>query len=169
MNIELTNEQKARIFAMYGYQTPVRSIDGDGYILTMYPKALKIVLHKIMPGQILHGISHNDDNGSLHRTYLNKDRAVKLILIPLSAISDKHAILIAELAGFIHFQLHNGKSFLKEFLSEKGLIFNTNPYRVINIYNQLILLKYAVPLFIEAGHPDNGKTAIDLGLAIEKK
>jgi hypothetical protein len=36
------------------------------------------------------------------------------------------------------------------------------------IYNYLKQKGYAVPLFIEMGHPHNGKTAIELDIAIDK-
>lgn len=89
----------------------------------------------------------------------------RLALTPLSAISDEHAIEVGKLNisgdGFNYLAI--GKS-ITHWLEKYG----KNRDVSFEIYQQLIQWGYAVPLFIESGHPDNGKTAIELGIAIAK-
>lgn len=93
---------------------------------------------------------------------------VKLILKPLSAISDADAIDIAKMYGGVRCHIDDGfiQVIDKDNYVPKYLLFSVD---FPNQFSQFLIQRgYAVPLFIEPGHPDNGKTAIELGLAIAK-
>jgi hypothetical protein len=138
----LTNEQVARIFAMYLGQK-VRAYDSD---LTLS------VLHK----------SPSDFNEfSVGGAVENK---FKLLLTPLSAISDEDAIEVSNLYGFHTDNPKVQGQALVHWLAKDGKSRDIN----FEIYQYLVLTGHAVPLFIEVGHPDNGKTAIELRIAIDK-
>jgi hypothetical protein len=110
-------------------------------------------------------------------------------LTPLSAISDEDAIELAFKGGLAKgyeiFKVYSKapdtwvcvKTRRKYFDDE--LKFNEDGYKYEEVYvtfydlkawqfQYLIQKGYAVPLFIEPNHPLNGKTAIELGLAIDK-
>jgi hypothetical protein len=60
-------------------------------------------------------------------------------------------------------EIRNGKHF--RLFDEAG---EENPITALGfIYQYLIQQGYAVPLFYGVGHPMNGKTAIELGLALD--
>lgn len=50
---------------------------------------------------------------------------------------------------------------------EGSNLFEYDMTRLTFVHQYLTQQGYAVPLFIAPGHPDNGKTAIELGLAID--
>jgi hypothetical protein len=87
---------------------------------------------------------------------------VKLSLTPLTAITDEHAIDVAKIfdGNYSHpNQIARGK-----YLVEQNI--GVLPYAV---FQYLILKGYAVPLYMGVDHPDNGKDAIQLRLAIERQ
>lgn len=140
--MELTNEQIARVFAMYLNGTakkdmkPIRMIDprGNKVLVTLY--AL-----------------------SSDRAYL---RDAKLLLKPLSAISDEDAIEVAKIKGFTTY-VSDGLYFINH-------LFKNNKWNGLSthyVIQFLIQQGYAVPCFIAPNHPLNGRTAIELGIAVD--
>lgn len=81
-----------------------------------------------------------------------------LFLTPLSAISDEDFTICAKM----QFPLKKKVDAEEMFNQEHEM--NFRPL----VFQYLIQRGYAVPLFIVPNHPDNGKTAIELGLAIDK-
>lgn len=149
---ELTNEQIARVFAMYLGQHLLMS-DEPYY----YTRKLDV--------QIIDGKSID-----IHEavTY-----GKKLLLTPLSSTSDEHLEEISQIMGC---EKHLTYQFITDFFillgndempfDESGITWNM--LSVFYVTQYLIQKGYAVPLFIEPNHPLNGKTAIELGLAITK-
>lgn len=152
--MELTTEQKARVFAMYIGQrvsTPGRSyhpsyngIDKDGKAI-MSPSTL---------ADCHEGTFSYDD--------------FKLHLKPLSAITDEDAEDFITIRGSINWKGPQDKEAVRKFVLaaigppiEQGFGFHWETHSF------LLQRGYAVPCFISPGHPDNGKTPIELGLAIE--
>ena len=140
--MNLTNEQIARVFAMYvngkcekGHQ-PIKMIDprGNKVIVTLY--AL-----------------------SSDRQYL---REAKLVLKPLSAINDEDALEVANFQGLLW---HDQSEAIA--LGKKVAFYDRQSILHWNTYQYLVSKSYAVPLFIAPNHPDNGKDAIALGLAMD--
>lgn len=114
----------------------------------------------------------------------------KLLLTPLTAITDEHAIEVAKIISPVKGKLiatkYNNSNSIKSVLFPD----NESNYTRLDIYSDLsmgwvgknlddvdyfrmpfviqylISKGYAVPLFFDIGHPDNGKDAIQLGLAI---
>jgi len=170
MTHNITNEQVARVFAMY-----------LGCEIRYGENEEASTLESIATSGLI-GDENRDERGE--GWYDQSD--CKLLLTPLHAISDEDAIEVSKLfwrgsatneerkylgrmaVGF-HFENYswdyeNGFDTAKnrKRISEIGFIAATR------IYQYLIQKSYAVPLFFEPGHPDNGKDAIQLGLAIDK-
>lgn len=104
-----------------------------------------------------------------HHFYVRFSFDMKLALIPLDKVSDEHAIEIGLMWGFRIDDKNRATVIEKSKHIIEGFVKITmNSLRAINIYQQLIYWGYAVPLFIEPGNPDNGKTAIELDIAIDK-
>jgi len=157
---KLTNEEIARVFAMY-WGGKVSTIDGDGKMLTLYPKCITVKLNKITFGQELHGL--DDGNGGLHRSYPHYGGSCKLYLTSLSKITDEHALDVAKINGIrTENPLLVGKS-ISYWLKIQG----ENRDCTIEIFQYLIQKGYAVPLFFGINHWANAKTPIELGIAIE--
>lgn len=158
----LTNEQIARVFAMY---MPCATMQGGNNF-----------------NRILVGVGGFEDAGFCYGRLKNNASVAnqfvsnfQLLLTPLSAISDEDACSVAEISGFRR-DSPSLLKFGKEIVTM--IIYNATDFHsfwmsfdthlVIFIYQYLIQKGYAVPLFMEPRHPDNGKTAIELGLAIDK-
>jgi len=79
----------------------------------------------------------------------------KLILTPLSKITDEHAMACWEIENYM--------------CSEQDIPYVSNLFKEMsgNLFQYLIQQGYAVPLFFTPNHWANGKTAIELGIAIE--
>lgn len=112
---------------------------------------------------------------------INNDCVISLT--PLSAITDEHAIEVAKICNFdnktltmckynsfenlqdigkriIEYYLYNE---IKDGFNTHGIWFN------INDFNWFLILKgYAVPLWFGLNHWANGKTAIELEVAIDR-
>jgi len=89
---------------------------------------------------------------------------MKLALIPIEKISENHAKLSLLMVGL---------SFMADVFEtcSQRLYYelNTRPqYFTKELFQQLIIWGYAVPLYFDLGHPANGKTAIELDIAIDK-
>lgn len=113
----------------------------------------------------------------------------RLILRPLSKVTDEDAIEVAKIMGMpanaeILKIYRDRESWIEieyrwvnevaELNNEDGYSYSATgvPIREVGHavpFQFLIQRGYAVPLFIAPGHLDNGKTAIELGLAIERK
>lgn len=89
----------------------------------------------------------------------------KLLLTPLSKISDEDAIEVKNLlraaSTVWEIEEYTTKD-IANYLLEKGL------YMYSHCFQYLISKSYAVPIFFAPNHPDNGKTAIELDLARDK-
>jgi len=190
---KLTNEEIARVFAMY-WGGKVSTVDGDGKMLTLYPKCITVALNKITFGQDLHGLDIG--NGGLHRSYPHYGGACKLYLTPLSKITDEHAIKLSELINdekfnesetfkviseenrivvysskVLHDSVDMGYRYTTTIYSDMYAI-KSKPYSGIQqmpyeAYQFLIQQGYNVPLFFGINHWANAKTPIELGIAIE--
>lgn len=95
----------------------------------------------------------------------------RLILRPLSKVTDEDAIVVAKMAlDKSVWNAETGRSWLslavKDHISSDGYHYGPLPW---DVYQYLIQRGYALPLFIAPDHPNNGKTAIELGLAIERE
>lgn len=161
--MKLTTEQKSRIFALY-IGAPVRYTNLSGYTSSQI-----IDVHEI--GRVAEG-------GAAF---------YKIILRPLSAITDEDAIEVAKITGTpINAEIlkirRDRKSWVEieyRWVNEIPLLNNEDGYsysatgvpikEVGNVacFQYLIQRGYAVPLFVSPGHPSNGLTAIELGLAID--
>lgn len=95
----------------------------------------------------------------------------RLLLKHLSEISDEDAIQVAIILRSPHaiYHLSDRKNMIEstKYWIEHGLIavFSSNAVQNHLAYQYLKEKGYAVPLFIELGHSDNGMTAIELGIA----
>lgn len=148
----LMNEEIARVYAMYVPTKIINGIDGD----------------------------HTERQLSYSNIYTYAYTRVgkpKILLLPLSGIRDEHAIQIADI---LNLRQDFGKSPLQNEFDRKkwarGLMTMVKEYdhfmgeslRLVNAFQYLIQEGYAVPLFFGVNHWANGKTAIELGLAIDK-
>jgi hypothetical protein len=146
----LTNEQIARVFAMY---MPVQVCIAD----EQFKQPINLI--GIEESRVL----KVRDEGIKLSFVVNIEHS-KLLLTPLSAISDEDAVEVAKMCQTYH-DLTDESVRLKAAAFGRRLTKATIEYRT---YQYLIQKGYAVPLFIEVGHPDNGKSAIELGIAIDK-
>jgi len=98
---------------------------------------------------------------------------IKLLITPISAITDEHAIEVADILKYKseeYFKENLGYSRIdavKMLLLEKGNYMG----QICNILHSYEYLKskgYDVPLWFGINHWANGKTAIELGIAIDK-
>jgi len=185
---QLTNKEICRVLCMYGLDQEIRTMDGDGHVLGIHPRAVKVSLNIIKHGQRLQGF--DDGNGGLHRTYLNKDGS-QLLLTPLKKITDEHAIVMIKIFGRysdnqeykIHYKTNTfSENFAQLYYEYEGDIkvvanFDKDGFHAISsnrgetyffAYQELIKMGYAVPIYFGLNHWANGKTAIELGIAIER-
>lgn len=149
MESNLTNTQIARVFAMYwGCSVQVKE--------TFYWEKIKWERGDVIGNYL--------NTGGIHIAITN----TFLRLTPLSAISDEDAIEVAKI--FYGIDTHWKREILitdgRRFANQLNMVSTVSD--AIFIYQYLIQKGYAVPLFIEVGHPDNGKDAIQLGLALDK-
>lgn len=169
MNQKLTNEEIARVFAMYLGQKAILSIDDIPDFLTsvdIYNMTVDFT---------------SDFNQSVEE--------IKVLLTPLSKITDEHAIEVVDIlfptntltaingkaqyvgkttvlfhlcnVGFSDENEHNTSS-------SREIILEIQPFYVINAREYLIQKGYDLPTFFGINHWANGKTAIELGIAIDK-
>lgn len=98
-------------------------------------------------------------------------RKCKLLLTPLSKISDEDAIEVGNIVYLDEDKAYTGIKVLSYFTGDNELFgfgSDISPLMAIEIIELLKRKGYAVPLYFESDHPLNGKTAIELGLAIDK-
>lgn len=158
--MELTTEQKARVFALYiGSRIEYATQHGPSEIQSVgilsigqqWDDTIFCVRGQIN-GDILGGVDLESD---------------RLLLRPLSAITEEDAMDFIKVRNSINWKGPQDKEAVTRYVLaaigppiEQGFGFHWE------VYQFLIQRGYAVPLFITPGHPDNGKTAIELGLAI---
>lgn len=160
----LNTEQKARIFAMYWGCKVSEWHNGKEYPFE----------------------SATVDADVMDRV-CNTEADVKLFLRPLSAITDEDAIEVAKIAGTpINAEIlkirRDRKSWVEieyrwvneipELNNKDGYSYSATGVPIKEVGNvacfqYFIQRGYAVPLFVSPGHPSNGLTAIELGLAID--
>jgi hypothetical protein len=68
---------------LYGIDCPIMTPDGEGHVLGIHPRAVKVHISRMAHGQVMKGMKRTGD-GELHYTYLFKDGGLQLILRPLS-------------------------------------------------------------------------------------
>lgn len=153
---QLTNEEKAKVTAMY-WGVEAFHLEGYGY-------GEFATIHSM----------HVDMMGA--GTY-----KCCLGLTPLSSITDEHAIEVAKILnpGYLHRQY----SVVREanrtdvwfsrycvHIYFDGSVQNSEMTNWVDnsVYQYLISRGYDVPLWFGVGHPCNGMTAIQLGIAIDK-
>lgn len=153
----LTNEEIARVFAMYLFS--------DIWFNWSFGKAHngkngKIVSVDSYTGELLVKLENND-------TEITVIGSSKLLLTPLELISDEDAVEFGKIYGYRFDQgqyetaLNKSKRLVSKF---KELVIKTG--YTIELYHYLIQQGYAVPLFFGVNHWANGKTAIELKIAI---
>lgn len=166
---KLTNEETAKVFAMYlGCEIKCK---GMNLTLTGVNKSTNTYKERVY-------------SYDLERSIVD----CKLTLKPLSSISDEDA---AEVAKILDIYLPE-KTFVKKHSSgytylyydfegreQRCILFFDNNIRLVEVHDDflrdtfifqyLISKGYAVPLFFGINHWANGKTAIELGIAIENK
>lgn len=150
MENKLTNEEIFYIFAVH-YGTKVLTTDGERQVIGL---AFDRVYVKTHPPAI--------SPSTAYFTYTYSE--AKLLLTPLDKITDEHAITVAKIMGISDVR-EDVAPFIKKGVIEtikKG----SGGYK---IYLFLISEGYAVPLFFGLNHWANGKTAIELKIAIENK
>lgn len=185
----LSNEEISRVFAMY-FNERVMFDDRIGNICTFYMPAGKFEVGKVWCVSL-----EEDKEGSELSCSVDCNK-VQLLLTPLSAIIDEHALQIAKITNILPYGWDgpNGHYTINKLdHPNTGIEVKCNSYSVrimINasvyfyddsrpnlamsissaplVYQYLIQQGYAVPLFFGVDHWANGKTAIELGIAIEK-
>jgi len=170
MNEQLTAEQQTRIFALY--------LSNMSQTVWDVRDKKEMPLHGVTPFEGMIQIESDFSGDSVD--WWNTSTC-KLLLRPLSAITDEDAIeavkILIEGSGLT---LEESLAGMKDAGLSWGYIFkpfsdlkfatadnDVHPFVVHSCYQLLSQLGYAVPLFIAPNHPLNGKTAIELGLAID--
>lgn len=107
---------------------------------------------------------------NLHFYVENRHRNLKLLLTPLSDITDEHAIEVGKIIGY---RFDKSRPGVYQRAVEDSRKIATNVYSlvrgsesIISIYLYLISKGYAVPLWFGIDHWANGMTAIELKIAI---
>lgn len=149
MNNKLTNEEIARVFAVYYGQSVAASKNEDG-------KA--------------NGKGAPVHNALALCVFGNDVSNYVLLLTPLDKITDEDAIEVANICHNYLAKRIQGKTGYS-FLACNDSVINCGViYHKLNsaAFQYLISKGYAVPLWFGIDHWANGKTAIELGIAIDK-
>jgi hypothetical protein len=153
--MNLTHEQKTRVFALY-LGLPCRVVDLDGQ--TFFDKIESVIMDKAGARISIY------EFGDIDFTHIDEYcQSLQLLLKPLSAITDEDAIE----AGSLHDRYLKIDLNLNHFISLIKSRVRSWAKSDYQVFQYLIQQGYAVPLFIAPGHPDNGKDAIQLGIAID--
>lgn len=149
---QLTTDQIARILTMY---MPCEAIVAKS---PSYPNPAAGILNYIDLRD--NSVSISTEEGY----YLCDPKGCRIYLTPVTAISDEHIVELAKISGWdIEEVIRMPNSYKK--VTQSYLRSESLHYRG---YLFLVYHGYAVPLFFDVSHPDNGKTAIELGIAIDK-
>lgn len=144
---KLSNEEVARVFAMYIGCDIRHSSDNSDKLLGIGRKGECFVAGG----------------------YIDAENA-KLLLTPLHKISDEDAIEVAKMYGGVRCLLSDD-GFLQIIDTNNAVV----KYFIIHhdlpsMLSQFLTKQgYAIKLFIAPNHPANGKTAIELGIATSKE
>lgn len=141
--MKLTNEEIAKVFAMYQGQK-VLCFPSDDMISHWLPPT-------ILNWDVIAGTHYSVTN-------------TILCLTPLAKITDEHAIEVWKVEGN-HDNIPHPIAHVHTFLNVWEQSRLNMPY---NVCQYLISKGYAVPLWFGIDHPANGKTAIELEIAIDK-
>jgi len=152
---KLTNEEISRVFGMYL----------DCEIFKFYTKLIAVNTEDI-EYVIL------EDEGFNSRILSFTNTSPKLLLTPLSSISDEHAIEVAKVFGGIdHLSDESKIAQVKELICTNQLYTkqtNITGSRWGYVFQHLIKKGYAVPLWFDIDHWANGMTAIEMEIAFDK-
>ena len=150
MDNKLTNEEIARVFAMY-LGCPVRWYKGV-HIITDWGIGC---FHE--DGELEYKMTVGKNTFQLHER--------RLLLTPLASITDEDASEIKNLLRasykFLYIEEYTTQGIANHLLGKKMYMYS-------NCFQFLVLKGYATPLFFSPGHWANNKTAIELGIAINK-
>lgn len=170
--MELTTEQRARIFALYlGCEA---TLTGDRYHEGPPP----VIASALCRDGI--GLSANGLDGRM-RSWEVPFEETQLILRSVSAITDDETVMVGLLSGYVlRTDANESIGWSRESLIERiweaflsfDSIYSDGEERKIDMlssaaFQYLTQQGVSLPLFIAPSHPYNGKTAIDLGLAID--
>lgn len=152
----LTKEEIAKVFAMY-MDAKVR--------VCLYGYTTNI--NAISKGLI--SLDNSPTNNRPTAFVSQSVWGIRLLLRPLSAITDEDAIEVAKLSLFTgnpEAYVKVGKDIIERVINYKSY---THRRMVFCPEQYLFLISkgYAVPLFFAPNHWANGKTAIELGIAID--
>lgn len=157
---QLTNEEIARVFAMYlGCKVQDNYNDKIG-------KLIGIDLKKGLE------VEHNIEWSLMQFE-------CKLHLTPLASITDEHCIEIAKFVHTTNIEINELIQIGMDYINYNFLNITLNSIRSnklnefhmqqdIMIFQYLISKEYAVPLWFGVNHWANGLTAIELGIAVDK-
>lgn len=176
--MELTNEQWAKVFAMYlGCRVlfqPIDKIEG-GTILGAYSERFVRVLIKPDGNFTANWYGVEETNTKLilrtvDQITADEFKTIADILFPqntLSVLPRKH-VYAGDMAIRFHlFDESWDSEHEYDTASSRTLIAELRPYRLTLAFQYLLSIHIAVPLFIAPGHPLNGQDAIALGLAVK--
>ncbi len=157
MDNKLTNEEKAKIYAMYlGCRVTVKP----------YDKEYHATLSGVFNDADILKVFAKTDGDSVPTHYHTEKHYSKLLLKTLAAINDEDAI-------FLQRAVSKDTEPINDFTAKVYIkyIKNNHWYFINNAvcFQYLISKGYAVPLFFGVDNWANGKTAIDLGIAIKKQ
>ena len=143
----LTSQEKLKVISIYW--------DATMFVTRYSPREFKVLdMIPELESEILDYDSENIDK-------------YKLLLTRLKDISDEHDFEIATIVyGKGDWAIGVGKEVVKKLYDNKTL-FSAAP-KWFFVHQYLIQKSYAVPLFFGVEHLANGKTAIELGIAIDK-
>jgi len=169
MNAQLTIEQKARVFAQH---------IGCALSVPNKPREHWYPFDQNEGGLRLEGvIGGRMFVRRIAETVTDKYKQCYLLLRPLSAITDEDAIGLAKLyePNSIEHEVSRLSAVCVDYTISASLpthedtLFIEDDWSGLSILavQYLIQRGYAVPLFIAPGHPLNGKTAIEMGMAID--
>lgn len=161
MENQLTNEEKAKVAAMYlGCDVLIKE-DGESKFESILEGVNISPQYK---GDV--NIYYAKECGHLLRWSFDE---CKLILTPLDKITDQYKETIARICGSNFKGTYDlaicGESIVKGKTFE---VATENIWTYNLAIQQLIMWGYAVPLFFSLNHWANGKTAIELKIAIDK-
>lgn len=155
MNHSLTKEQTARVFAMYIWCEVIAPNLSEDDGSTLLGRLTGI--HEGVQAEV----QHIENGNAWEEPAYHDFKDTKLILRHLSEIRDED---LGEFSETLNSKsLRNSCDPLFNMVDGYIRYYSTQTF----IFQHLIQKGYAVPLFIAPNHPDNGKTAIEMGLAIE--
>lgn len=150
--MQLTNEKIARVFAMYKDEPCIWRNNPCKILGFDFERYTALIIGTLS----VNGLR-----------YWQEMRDIQLLLTPLSAISDEHAIEAVTTCGIVLFgtSATDNRNRAKRMIEEMANVKQSIEYET---YQYLISKGYAVPLWFGYNHPANGKTAIELNIAITK-